>query len=55
MINTIDQLLDHLQKNYPDRMQRRCLSDFDQGKHVGHQEVIDHIKRILEKQIHEVI
>lgn len=55
MINTIDQLLDQLQKNYPDKMRRRCLSDFDQGKYVGHQEVIDQIKRIIEQQIHEVI
>ena len=43
-------LLGTLRRLYPDRLARTPQSDFDQGRAVGRQDVIDKLQAILDKE-----
>lgn len=44
-------LLAHLRKLYPDRLARAPLSDFEQGRAVGRQDVIDKLQQLHDKEV----
>lgn len=44
-------LLAHLRKLYPDKLSRSPMSDFDQGRAVGRQDVIDKLQQLHDKEV----
>lgn len=46
-----NELIECLQRDFPDKIPRKQLSEFELGKLVGHQEVVD--KLIVEKEYNE--
>jgi hypothetical protein len=39
-----------LRKAYPDRLPRAEVSPFEQGRFVGHQEVLDKLQQLYDKE-----
>lgn len=46
-------LLEFLRKTYPDKLPREPLSEFEQGRLVGRQDVIDKINQLNEKEVRD--
>ncbi len=45
-IITVEELIEKLELEYPDKQPRKELSGYEQGKLVGAQQVIDYIKLV---------
>ena len=49
-INNIDIIIKEISSKFPDKLPRSSKSDFELGKLVGHQEVIDFLSEMKQRQ-----
>ena len=51
ILNVSSGLLAHLRKLFPDKLPREERSAFEQGRAVGHQEIIDKLQQLHDKEV----